>query len=79
MNSKPNVSCERSTSGAGTTALAAGASSKRLGVARLMVAIGLVALFALALWFRVSSLGAFPWHNADESYIRRPDGSPPSR
>jgi hypothetical protein len=35
---------------------------------RLLLAAGLAILFAAALWLRVSSLGAFPWHNADESY-----------
>jgi hypothetical protein len=37
-------------------------------MARLVFATALAALFAMAFWFRVSSLGAFPWHNADESY-----------
>jgi hypothetical protein len=40
----------------------------RCRVARLAFATALAALFFLAFWFRVSSLGAFPWHNADESY-----------
>ncbi len=30
--------------------------------------IGLGLLFAAALWLRVTSLGAIPWHNGDESY-----------
>jgi 4-amino-4-deoxy-L-arabinose transferase-like glycosyltransferase len=33
-----------------------------------LLAAGFASLFAIALWFRVSSLDAFPWHNADESY-----------
>jgi hypothetical protein len=36
--------------------------------ARLAFAFGLAVLFAFAFWVRVSSLGAFPWHDADESY-----------
>lgn len=35
---------------------------------RLLFFAGLAFVFAVALWFRVSSLGAFPWHDADESY-----------
>jgi hypothetical protein len=35
---------------------------------RFLLAAGLAILFAAALWFRVSSLGAHPWHSADESY-----------
>ncbi len=31
-------------------------------------AVGLGLLFAAALWLRVTSLGAIPWHNGDESY-----------
>jgi hypothetical protein len=31
-------------------------------------AIGLGLLFAAAFWLRVTSLGAIPWHNGDESY-----------
>jgi hypothetical protein len=35
---------------------------------RLLLAVGFAVYFAAALWFRLSSLGAFPWHDADESY-----------
>jgi hypothetical protein len=37
-------------------------------VARMVIITVFAALFALAFWFRASSLGAFPWHDADESY-----------
>lgn len=39
-----------------------------LRMVRLLAVSALVAVFALAVWFRVSSLGALPEHNADESY-----------
>jgi hypothetical protein len=35
---------------------------------RPLLVTGFAILFAFALWFRVSSLGAFPWHDGDESY-----------
>jgi hypothetical protein len=35
---------------------------------RLLLAVGFAVYFAAALWFRLSSLGAFPCHDADESY-----------
>lgn len=38
------------------------------GKFRYLLAAGFTILFAVALWFRVSSLGAFPGHNGDESY-----------
>jgi hypothetical protein len=53
--------------GADGTAVA-GPASTRIRVARLVFATQLALIFALALWFRVSSLGAFPWHSGDESY-----------
>jgi hypothetical protein len=34
----------------------------------LLLAVGFAVYFAAALWLRLSSLGAFPWHDADESY-----------
>jgi hypothetical protein len=35
---------------------------------RLLLALGFAVTFAAALWLRLSSLGAYPWHDADESY-----------
>ena len=35
---------------------------------RLLLTAGFALVFAVALWYRLSSLGAFPYHNADESY-----------
>src|SRR5262245_22116748 len=35
---------------------------------RLFLVAGLASLFALAFWFRTSSLGAYPGHNGDEAF-----------
>jgi 4-amino-4-deoxy-L-arabinose transferase-like glycosyltransferase len=39
-----------------------------INLARITYGTQVTLLIALAVWFRVSSLGAFPEHNADESY-----------
>jgi hypothetical protein len=40
---------------------------RKLHRSHVVLAAGFVCLFATAVWFRVSSLSAFPWHNGDES------------
>jgi 4-amino-4-deoxy-L-arabinose transferase-like glycosyltransferase len=68
MDSELHVSGEPPWAAPGSDA--AGPSARSTGglVARLALAAGLMTLFTLAFWVRVSSLGAFPWHDADESY-----------
>jgi hypothetical protein len=68
MDSDLHDSGEPSVTAPGRDAAGSRACSTRRLAARLVFATALTALFALAFWFRVSSLGAFPWHDADESY-----------